>query len=99
MASTTQKFVIGGVVLVGILLLISERSSQSIGGAGSCAVRVIVDTPLRSAAEANAPVVGTLNGGAELLAERRVTNDYRQLGPSMWAARGALDPTPDNACD
>lgn len=97
--STTQKFVIGGVVLVGILLLISERSSQSISGAGSCTVKVIVETPLRSEADGNAPAVGTLNRGAELLAERRVTNDYRQLGPSMWAARGALAPTPDTACD
>lgn len=99
MASTTQKFVIGGVVLVGVLLLISERSGQTISGAGSCTVRVTVDTPLRSQAEDNAPEVGTLKGGAQVLAERRVTNDFRQLGPSIWAAQGALDPTPAGACD
>jgi hypothetical protein len=104
LASTTQKFVIGGVVLVGVLLLISERSDQGpivgtdTSGTRSCTVTVTADLSMRSRAEADAPVVGTLNKGVAVLVDREVSNGYRQLGPGLWAAQEFLQPAAGSDC-
>jgi hypothetical protein len=103
-ASRVRNYVIGGVVLLVILLLISEHSKQntigsSATGAGAvCTMTVIADSPVRSDAEGNAPVVGALNRGAAVLAERTVSNGYRKLGLSIWAPQGSLRPAPGNDC-
>ena len=104
MASTTTKWVIGGVAAVAVLLLISEHNNQSPSGSSglfggqSCTVTATVDSPLRSKADSAAPLVGTLSKGAAVLAERTVSNGYRQLGPSIWAAQEDVQPTPGSDC-
>lgn len=108
MASKTQKYVIGGVVLVGILLLISEHSSQSTGGgsdtsaasgARPCTVTVTADVlNARSSPDGNAPVVDTYRKGEVVSADRTTRNGFRQLRPDRWVAQEFLQPTPGSDC-
>jgi hypothetical protein len=43
-------------------------------------------------------VLGTLNKGTEVLAERTVINGYRQLGLSIWVADDSVRPSPGTDC-
>lgn len=107
MASTTQKWVVGGAVALGLLLLVSEHNSQTTSGSGStgtsasrpCTVTVTADSlNVRSSPDNNASVVETYSKGAVVSADRTIQNDFRQLGPSRWAARAYLAPTPGSDC-
>lgn len=53
---------------------------------------------VRSRPENDASVVETFGKGAVVSADRTIRNGYRQLGPSRWAARDYLDPTPGSDC-
>ena len=108
MAVTTKQYLIGGVVAVGVLLLISEHNSKTagttadtwgVGGTRPCTVTVTADAlNVRSSPDGGAPVVTTYVKGAVVSAERTIRNDFRQLGPSKWAARAFLVPTPGSDC-
>jgi uncharacterized protein YgiM (DUF1202 family) len=104
---TTQRWIIVGVVLVGILLLVSEHNTNSPGGGGvstsnsarPCTVTVTADSlNVRSSPDGNAPVVDTFDKGAVVSADRTTQNGFRQLGPDRWAAEEFLDPTADSDC-
>jgi hypothetical protein len=101
-ASTTQKWVVGGAVALGILLLVSEHNSQTTSGSSGtrpCTVTVTADSlNVRSSPDNNASVVETYSKGAVVSADRTIRNDFRQLGPSRWAAREYLNPTPGSDC-
>jgi hypothetical protein len=116
-AWTRQRYVVGGVIAVGVLLLISEHGNQPLSGwdpgtsgnsstsvpsvpsgAGPCTVTVTADSPVRSNAGDSGPVLGTLNKGTEVLAERTVINGYRQLGLSIWVADDSVRPSPGTDC-
>ncbi|MGH3822508.1 MAG: SH3 domain-containing protein [Pseudonocardiaceae bacterium] len=108
MASTTQKYVIGGVVVVAVLMLISERGSQSTSGGGDtsgttgarpCTVTVTADVlNARSRPDGNAPVVDTYRKGEVVSADRTTRNGFRQLRPDRWVAQEFLQPTPGSDC-
>lgn len=107
MATTTQRWVIGGAVVLGILLLISEHNSQTTNGGGNtgtsssrpCTVTVTADSlNVRSSPDNNASVVETYSKGAVVSADRTIRNGFRQLGPDRWAAREYLDPRPGSDC-
>ncbi|MGH3787895.1 MAG: SH3 domain-containing protein [Pseudonocardiaceae bacterium] len=109
MASKTSRWVIGGVVLVGILLLVSEHDSRTgggsnsplsdVGGSGPCTVTVTADSlNVRSTPDGDAPVVEKFGKGALLSADRTIRNGFRSLGPDRWAAEEFLDPTPGSDC-
>jgi hypothetical protein len=108
-ASTTQKIVIGGILVVGVLLLVSERTSQSSGGgtgtdgtsgARPCTVTVTADVlNARSNPDGDAPVVETYRKGQIISADRTTRNGFRQLRPDRWAAQEFLEPTSDSDCD
>jgi hypothetical protein len=102
---TTQRWIIVGVVLVGILLLISEHNSNSPSGtsgtsaARPCTVTVTADSlNVRSSPDGNAPVVDTFAKGAVVSADRITRNGFRQLGSNRWAAQEFLNPTADSDC-
>jgi hypothetical protein len=99
---TTQRWIIVGVVLAGILLLISEHNGNSISGSTGtrpCTVTVTADLlNVRSSPDGNAPVVDTFAKGAVVSADRTTSNGFRQLGPNRWAAQEFLDPTADSDC-
>ncbi len=103
---TTQRWVIVGAVLVGILLLISEHNSNSTSsgtssssGTRPCTVTVTADLlNVRSSPDGNAPVVDSYDKGAVVSADRTTLNGFRQLGPARWAAQDFLDPTADSDC-
>ncbi|HET9255475.1 MAG TPA: hypothetical protein VFO16_09765 [Pseudonocardiaceae bacterium] len=106
MAFTKQRWVIGGLVVVGILLLFSEHGRQFTGSLTSpgpttipsepaapqsCTVTVKMVTPLLIGPHDTSGVAGTLNSGVEVQAETTpLNNGYRKLGPGLWAAQGAL---------
>ncbi len=107
MASTTQKYVIGGVVLIGVLLLVSERTKSTstgtdtgaISGARPCTVTVTADVlNARSSPDGNAPVMDTYRKGEVVSADRITRNGFRQLKSDRWAAQEFLEPTPDSDC-
>lgn len=106
MATTTQKLVVGGAVVVGVLLLISGRESHNAGegtsesgGSRPCTVTVTADQlNVRSSPDSNASVVQTFTKGAVVSAERTIRDGFRELGPDRWAARDYLVPTPDSDC-
>jgi hypothetical protein len=108
---TTQRWVIGGAVVVGILLLISEHNNDtsvtnSTSGAitGSavawpCTVTVTAEALyVRSDPDYNASVVDTLSRGAVVAADRTVRNGFRQLGSNRWARQEYLVPASGNDC-
>jgi len=105
-ATTTQKWVVGGAVALGILLLISEHNSQTTSGSSTgagasrpCTVTVTADSlNVRSSPDNDAAVVETYSRGAVVSADRTIRNDFRELGPSRWAAREYLTPTPGSDC-
>jgi hypothetical protein len=106
-ATTRQKWVVGGAVLVGVLLLISEHNSQTTTGSSStgtsasqpCMMTVTADSlNVRSSPDDDALVVETFSKGAVVSADRTISNGFRQLGPSRWAARAYLDPMPGSDC-
>jgi hypothetical protein len=107
-ASKTTRWIIGGVVVVGIFLLVSEHNSQTGGslldpgeggGTGPCTVTVTADSlNVRSSPDGNAPVVQTFGKGAAISADRTIRNGFRQLGPDRWAAQEYLNPTPGSDC-
>ncbi|MGH3669013.1 MAG: SH3 domain-containing protein [Pseudonocardiaceae bacterium] len=103
----TQRYLIGGAVVIGILLLFSEHSSDSTGtgsGGGStgtrpCTVTVTADSlNVRSSPDGDASVVQTFGKGAVMSADRTTRNGYRQLGPDRWAAQEFLVPTAGSDC-
>ncbi len=105
MGLTTQRWVILGVLLAGLLLLISEHNSNTPGGASGstaarpCTVTVTADLlKVRSSPDGNAPVVDTFAKGVVVSADRTTSNGFRQLGPDRWAAQEFLDPTADSDC-
>ena len=106
MASKVQKYVIGGAVLVGVLLLISERSEQSTStdtsgtsGARPCTVTITADVlNARSSPDGNAPVVDTYRRGEVVSADRTIRNGFRQLQQDRWVAQEFLEPTPGSDC-
>lgn len=107
MATTRQKWVAGGAVVVAIVLLYSAHNSQTTSGgsgtgagaSGPCTVMVTVDgLGVRSSPDNNAPVVQTYSKGQVVSADRTVRNGFRQLGPSRWAEREYLDPRPGSDC-
>lgn len=108
MASTTRKFVIGGILVVGVLLLVSERTSQSTSGgtdtsgtsgARPCTVTVTADVlNARSSPDGNAPVMDTYRKGEVVSADRTTRNGFRQLRPDRWVAQEFVEPTPDSDC-
>ncbi|PZS37663.1 MAG: hypothetical protein DLM62_18000 [Pseudonocardiales bacterium] len=95
-------------MLVGVLLLISERnrnnpdggtSTGTSNGARPCTVTVTADLlNVRSSPDGDAPVVDTFDRDAVVSADRVTRNGYRQLGPDRWAAEEFLDPTADSDC-
>jgi hypothetical protein len=98
---TTQRWIIVGVVLAGILLLISEHNNNTSGGTGTrpCTVTVTADLlNVRSSPDGNAPVVDSFAKGAVVSADRTTSNGFRQLGTNRWAAQEFLDPTADSDC-
>jgi hypothetical protein len=110
-ASTTQKYVIGGALVVAVLLLISEHSSQSTSGgsdtgstsgttsARPCTVKVTADVlNARSRPDGNAPVVDTYRKGEVVSADRITRNGFRQLQPDRWVAQEFLEPTAGSDC-
>ena len=108
MATTkTQRYIIGGAVVIGILLLFSERSSETAGtGSGAdstgtrpCTVTVTADTlNVRTTPDGDASVVEIFDKGAVMSADRTTRNGFRQLGPDRWAAQEFLAPTADSDC-
>ncbi len=105
MASTTRKFVIGGVLVAAVLLLISERTKSTSGGTdaggtgGPCTVTVTADVlNARSSPDGDAPVMDTYRKGQVVSADRTTRNGFRQLSPDRWAAQEFLEPTPDSDC-
>jgi len=106
-ATTRQKWVAGGAVLVAIVLVYSAHNSQTTtggsgtgtGASGPCTVTVTADTlNVRSSPDNNAPVVQIYSKGEVVSADRTVRDGYRQLGPNRWAAREYLDPRPGSDC-
>jgi hypothetical protein len=105
-ATTTQRWVIAGAVVVGVLLLVSEHGSTSTGGNNStgagtrpCTMTVTADSlNVRFSPDGNASVVQTFGKGAVVSADRTIRNGFRQLGPDRWAAQEFLDPTPGSDC-
>jgi hypothetical protein len=102
---TRKHWIIGGAVVVGVLLLVSERERQSggrtsgIGSLGPCTVTVTADSlNVLSLPDGGAPVVQIYGKGAVISADRTIRNGFRQLGPDRWAARELLDPTPGSDC-
>ncbi|MGH3684317.1 MAG: SH3 domain-containing protein [Pseudonocardiaceae bacterium] len=106
MATITRKhWIIGGAVVVGVLLLVSEQDRQTGGGIrgtgslGPCTVTVTADSlNVRSLPDDGASVVQIYGKGAVVSADRAISNGFRQLGPGRWAARDFLDPTPGSDC-
>ncbi len=103
MASTTTKWIIGGVAVVGLLLLYAEgkdrNSTNETSTSRSCTVRVTTDSlPVRSGPNSDDPVVETLVEGSVVLAERTTSGDFRQLGPDRWAENRHLNPMPGSDC-
>jgi uncharacterized protein YgiM (DUF1202 family) len=104
MAFTKQRWVIGGLVVVGVLLLISEHSKQSsdvssTGGARSCTVTVTADVlNARSRPDGNAPVIDTYRKGEVVSANRTTQNGFRQLREDRWVAQEFVQPTPGSDC-
>jgi hypothetical protein len=105
MAFTKQRWVIGGVVAVAILLLFSEHSKQttsgtsSTGASRSCTVTVTADVlNARSSPDGNAEVVDTYRKGEVVSADRTTQNGFRQLRPGRWVAQEFVQPTPGSDC-
>ena len=106
--ASAKQWIIGGAVVVGIVLLISEHESQSTsgstgtsttGGARPCTVTVTADLlNARSSPDGNAPVVDTYHKGEVVSADRTTRNGFRQLAPDRWVAAEFLDPTPGSDC-
>lgn len=102
----TQRYLIGGAVVIGILLLFSEHSSDSTGtgsdgstGTRPCTVTVTADSlNARSSPDGDASVVETFTKGAVMSADRTTRNGFRQLGPDRWAAQEFLAPTAGSDC-
>jgi uncharacterized protein YgiM (DUF1202 family) len=106
-ATTTQKWVGGGAVVLAIVLLYSAHDSQTTNGGGGtgtgtsgpCTVTVTADVlNVRSSPDNNALVVQTYSKGEVVSADRTVQNGFRQLGPGRWAAREYLAPRPGSDC-
>lgn len=107
MATTkTQRYLIGGAVVIGLLLLVSERNSENTStdsgtgtGTRPCTVTVTADSlTVRSSPDGAASVVATFGKGAVMSADRTTRNGFRQLGPDRWAAQEYLVPTADSDC-
>lgn len=106
--ASAKQWIIGGAVVIGIVLLISERDSQTTGGSSStsttggarpCTVTVTADVlNARSSPDGNAPVVDTYYKGEVVSANRTTRNGFRQLAPDRWVAAEFLDPTPGSDC-
>jgi hypothetical protein len=91
-------WVVGGAVVVWVLT-VSTGSNSSAGGSLSCRMEVTADTlNVRSGPGINNPVVGRLAAGAEVQADRTISNDFRRLGPYRWAAQRYLNPMPGSTC-
>ncbi|MGH3866957.1 MAG: SH3 domain-containing protein [Pseudonocardiaceae bacterium] len=95
MATTKkQRYVVGGVVVVGAFLLFAAHNDQG------CTVTVTADQlKVRSSPDNNAAVVQTFTKGEVVSADRTILNGFRQLTPGHWAAREYLNPTPGSDCD
>ena len=92
------QWVVGGAVVVWVILLSAGNDSRTVGSV-SCTMEVTASTlNVRSGPGTSNPVVGTLSRGAEVHADRMISNDFRQLGPDRWAAQRYLDPMPDSNC-
>jgi hypothetical protein len=106
--ASAKQWIIGGAVVIGIVLLISEHGSQNSSGGSSsattggtrpCTVTVTADVlNARSSPDGGAPVVDTYHKGEIVSADRTTRNGFRQLAPDRWAAAEFLDPTPDSDC-
>ena len=106
--ASAKQWIIGGAVLIGIVLLISEHDNQSTsgssstsatGGARPCTVTVTADVlNARSSPDGNAPVVDTYYKGEVVSANRTIRNGFRQLAPDRWVTAEFLDPTPGSDC-
>jgi hypothetical protein len=107
-ATATEKLVIGGAVVLGVLLLVSEHNNQSssgstatssTSGARPCTVTVTADVlNARSSPDGNAEVVDTYRKGEVVSADRITRNGFRQLRPDRWVAQEFLVPTPGSDC-
>jgi hypothetical protein len=106
--ASAKQWIIGGAVVLGIVLLISEHENRSTsgggststtGGTGPCTVMVTADVlSARSSPDGDAPVVDTYRKGEVVSADRTTRNGFRQLAPDRWAAAEFLDPTPGSNC-
>ncbi|HXT43088.1 MAG TPA: SH3 domain-containing protein [Pseudonocardiaceae bacterium] len=106
--ASAKHWIIGGAVLIGVVLLISEHDSQTTsgssststtGGARPCTVTVTADVlNARSSPDGNAPVVDTYYKGEVVSADRTIRNGFRQLAPDRWVTAEFLDPTPGSDC-
>lgn len=102
MATTRQRWLIGGAVALLALLLYSEHSSRSttaVTASPSCTMKVTAGSmPVRSGPDISKPVVETYVGGSVVMASRTVSNGFRELGPDRWAPQEDLEATPGSNC-
>lgn len=96
MAIPNQRlWVIGGVVLVGVVLLSGEDGPE----APRCEVEVTADVlNVRAAAGTEHPVVDQLRAGDTTEARPVTENGFRQLDEGRWAATAFLVPTEGSDC-
>ncbi len=88
MAIPNQRlWVIGGVVLVGVVLLSGEREGGDGREEERCDVEVTADVlNVRDGAGTDFDVVDQLRDGETIEATPIVRNDFRQLSEGRWAA-------------
>lgn len=93
-----RLWVIGGVVLVGVILLTGEREDEG-DVASRCEVEVTADVlNVRGGAGTEFPVLDQLRDGATIEAMPVVQNDFRQLSESRWVASRFLAVTEGSEC-
>ena len=98
------------VIIVGLLAAVvliyifnGTKSNANSGtpepAADQCRVSVTADVlNVRKAADPNAEVVGKYKQGAQLNAEKKVTNGFRQVGDGRWVAAGFVKPVQGSDC-
>ena len=107
MAFTKQRWLIGGLAVIAVLLLVSEHGKQtasesgtsSTGGTRPCTVTVTADVlNVRSRPDGNAPVTDIYHKGDMVSADRITQSGFRQLRPGHWVAQEFVQPTAGSDC-
>ena len=96
---TPRRVILGTAVVMGVIVLSSQREGDAGGLSRPCVVKVSADKlNVRAGPGTQHPVVDTLTAGSVVPADRLIQDGFRQLKPGRWVAEEYLHPLPGSNC-